>query len=790
MEDNNNSNNTPTTEETSMLNLREIILQCLKHWRWYAATVGVAIVTAFIYIKATPPTYKRDASIMVLDAGAESSALGKMLADFTDMGFTFSDKSNANNVMAALQSPDVMREVVTSLGIDVTYTSPAALYDVTLYGKTLPVEVKFRDVKPEETASMSLVINDDGSVIMSDFSKDGKSVSSDNLRCLVGQTVSTPLGAVSISPTEHYAKAKRDFRSINVDKISINTAASRFLGNLSVSLADKKSTILNLSYTDLSTERAEDILNSIINTYNEVWVKNRSRVSNSTARFIDERLAIIERELGLVDADIANYKSKNLVPDIETAYTLSMERADKNSAMLLDLNTRLAVARYIRNYIVDNANNEQLIPVDLGLDNDKIDAQIESYNAIQLERNQMMANSGSQNPLVRDMDKQLAQIRRAIVYSMDNMILSLSTRISHLQNDEQKTYTNISANPSQEQFLLTVERQQKVKEALYLFLLQKREENELARAFNADNTQVIKSPTGSDAPIAPRTTIIMLIAFVAGLALPTIAIYGLMSLDTTVHRRRDVECDTAAPILGILPSCPGRPAAGLLAILGIERITHLACHIMVSHGHSDAIGEALRVLRVNFDAFLGANSEHSITIVTSLDDNVGKTFVTANLGALIAMSGRRTLIIDGNLRHPSLSNLAKGHKRGLAELLRDPSLAIEDVICESAVCHLLHILPAGITEANPIELLIRDALSTIAAKLCSLYDCVLIDSPALSQMADTTLLAQIAQSTIVVLRAGQTPRSSISNIERLRQSGHFGNVAIVITDSPGHGGCA
>ena len=788
MEDNNNSN--PTTEETTTPNLREIMVQCLKHWRWYATTIGVAIAAAFIYIKATPPTYKRDASIMVLDAGTESSALGKMLADFTDMGFTFSDKSNANNVMAALQSPDVMREVVTSLGIDVTYTSPAALYDVSLYGTTLPVKVKFRDVKPEESASMCLVINDDGSVIMSDFSKNGKPVGSGNLRCLVGQTVSTPVGTVTISPTEHYAKAKRDFRSINVNKISINNAASRFLGNLSVSLADKKSTILNLSYTDLSTERAEDILNSIINTYNEVWVKNRSRVSNSTARFIDERLAIIERELGLVDADIANYKSKNLVPDIETAYTLSMERADKNSAMLLDLNTRLAVARYIRNYIVDNANNEQLIPVDLGLDNDKIDAQIESYNAIQLERNQMMANSGSQNPLVRDMDKQLAQIRRAIVYSMDNMILSLSTRISHLQNDEQKTYTNISANPSQEQFLLTVERQQKVKEALYLFLLQKREENELARAFNADNTQVIKSPTGSDTPIAPRTAIIMLIAFAAGLALPTIAIYGLMSLDTTVRKRRDVECATAAPILGILPSCPYRPAAGLLAVLGIERLTHSACHIMVSPGHSDTIGEALRMLRVNFDAFLGANSEHNITIVTSPDGNVGKTFITANLGALIAMSGRRTLVIDGNLRHPSLSNLAKGHQLGLADILRNPSLTIEDVIYKSTVCQSLHILPAGIADANPIELLTRDALSTIAEKLCNLYDCVLIDSPALSPMADTTLLAQIAQSTIMVLRAGQTPRSSVSNIERLRQSGHFGNVAIVITDSPDYDGYA
>lgn len=773
-------------EETSQPGLRELLILCLRRWRWYVITVVLCLAIAAFYVKTTPPTYKRDASIMVLDGNQESSALGKMLADFTDMGFSFSDKANVNNVIAAIQSPDVMREVVSTLGIDVSYTSPGTFYDKTLYGKTLPVTVKFRDIGDDETASLNLKFEDGGNVRMAGFTKNGELLYSEPLMCRVGQTVHTPLGILTIAPTDHYREAAGKGLRIDVRKSDLNSATGRFLGGLSVEIADKKSTILSLSYSDLSTARAEDILNAVIDTYNDVWVKNRSRVSNSTSRFIDERLAIIERELGNVDADIANYKSKNLVPDVEMAYTLSMERADKNSATLLDLNTRLSVARYIRDYIVDKANTNQLIPVDLGLDNDKIDEQIKNFNAIQLERNQMIANSGRQNPLVHDMDKQLAQIRRAIIYSMDNMMMSLSTRISHLQNDEQKTNTNISANPTQAKFLLSVERQQKVKEALYLFLLQKREENELARAFNADNTQVIKSPTGSNAPIAPRASMIMLIGLVAGLALPTAVIYLLEICNTTIRGRRDVDGLVTVPLLGELPRIGGgsRNMIQLRTSLGMKQAVGGECRIVVEAGSRNSVNEAFRILRTNFELMVSGSAHGGATMVTSSAAGTGKTFATANLAAVLALGGKRVLAIDGDMRKATLSAFVGSPHTGLSGYLGGQVADAGSIVFPYSRCPGLDIMPVGAVPDNPTELLSSGRLAPLIADMRLRYDYVLIDCPPVNAVADTSIIAGNVDSTLFVLRAGMTDRSVLPDVEKLYLSARLKNMVLVINDVP------
>ncbi|WP_338335745.1 GumC family protein [Marseilla massiliensis] len=778
------SRNNQMEDGGAQFGMRNLLILCLRRWRWYVVTVVVALAIAAFYVKTTPPMYKRDASIMVLDGRQESSALGKMLADFTDMGFSFSDKANVNNVIAAIQSPDVMREVVATLGIDVSYTSPGTFYDATLYGKTLPVTVKFRDIDEDETASMTLKLLGDGNVEMAGFAKNGKAVDSEPLQCRVGQTVHTPLGILTIAPTDYYAKAGGKGKRIDVRKSDLNSATGRFLGGLSVAIGDKKSTILNLSYTDLSTKRAEDILSAVVDTYNEVWVKNRSRVSNSTSRFIDERLAIIERELGNVDTDIANYKSKNLVPDVEMAYTLSMERADKNSATLLDLNTRLSVARYIRDYIADKANTNQLIPVDLGLENDKIDEQIKNYNAIQLERNQMIANSGRQNPLVHDMDKQLAQIRRAIIYSMDNMMMSLSTRISHLQNDEQKTNTNISANPTQAKFLLSVERQQKVKEALYLFLLQKREENELARAFNADNTQVIKSPTGSNAPISPKGSVIMLIGLVAGLALPTAVIYLLEVSNTTIRGRRDVEGSVTAPMLGELPRIGGgsRNVSQLKASFGIRQAVGGECRIVVEAGSRNSANEAFRIMRTNFEFMAASETAGSVTMFTSAASGTGKTFATANLAAVLALGGKSVLAIDGDMRKGSLSGFVGNPNKGLAGYLAGTYADAAELVCPYAKCPGLDIMPVGTLPDNPTELLSSGRLEPFVDEMRRRYDYVLIDCPPVNVVADTAIIARNVDNTVFVLRAGMTDRSVLPDVEKLYLSARLRNMTLVIND--------
>ena len=467
-----------TEETTEEISIRDILISCASHWRWYVATVVVALAVAVLYIKKTQPVYKRDASIMVLERNDKPTVLNQLLNDYVDFGF-FADNTNVNNVIAAIKSPDVMSEVVDRLGLDVSYTTRGTFYDKTLYGKTLPVKVVFRDIPKDETASLHIKLKKDGSIKMSEFVKNGKPQNSYDLTCHVGQTVNTPLGRLTIERQPHYPSAVADNDEIDVLKSDNASATGRFLGGLSVEIGDKKSTILDLSYNDVSGKRAEDILSAVIDIYNKVWMKNRNEVSAGATKFLDERLAIIERELDNVDNDISRYKSKNLLPDVEKAYSLSMERADKNSAILLDLNTKLSVAGYIRDYITNRANTNQLLPANMGLDDGKTDGLIDKYNALQLERNSLMANGGKNNPLVKDIDKALNQLRRSVISSINNMIVSLSTRIGHIQNDEQKTNTDISTNPTQAKELLAVERQQKVKEALYLFLLQKREENQL-----------------------------------------------------------------------------------------------------------------------------------------------------------------------------------------------------------------------------------------------------------------------------------------------------------------------
>ena len=242
-------------------------------------------------------------------------------------------------------------------------------------------------------------------------------------------------------------------------------------------------------------QRAEDILNTVIAVYNENWIKDKNQIAVSTSAFISDRLGVIEQELGNVDENISSYKSEHLLPDVQAAASMYMAQSSEANAQILALNTQLSMARYIRNYLTNSTSKNQLLPANSGIESPGIEQQIANYNTAQLRRNDLVANSSERNPLVADMDQSLENMRHAIITSIDNHITTLNTQIRSLQQSERQTTARIAANPSQGKYLLSVERQQKVKEALYLFLLQKREENELSQAFTAYNTRVITPPT-------------------------------------------------------------------------------------------------------------------------------------------------------------------------------------------------------------------------------------------------------------------------------------------------------
>lgn len=765
----------PSDERDVDVSIRDILISCLGHWRWYAATVVVALIAAALYIKMKQPVYNRSASIMILERNDKPTVINQLLNDYMDFGF-YADNTNVNNVIAAIKSPDVMYEVVTRLGLDISYTTPGTFYDKTLYGKSLPVKVTFHDLGDNTTATLHLSLKSDGSMQMSDFVKDGKELSSPELACKAGNTVKTPLGRLTVERCPGYADAVADNDEIDVNKTTTRSASGRFLGGLSVEIGDKKSTILDLSYNDVSGHRAEDILSAVIDIYNKVWAKNRNEVSAGATRFLDERLSIIERELDSVDTDISKYKSKNLIPDVEKAYSLSMERSDKNSTALLNLNTQLSVAGYVRDFIAARANTNQLIPVNVGLDDDKIDAIINRYNALQLERNKLITNSGASNPLIKDMDSQLAQMRRSVLNSINNYMVSLSTRIGHLRNYEQETNIDISSNPTQAKVLLSVERQQKVKEALYLFLLQKREENQLSQSFTADNTQIIKSPTGSDVPLAPKKGMALLIALVIGLALPTGVVYLLETTNNKVRGRKDVEEQVTAPFVGEIPLVEDERRN----LPPLRHIKDKDYGMVVAPGNHNILNEAFRIVRTNIEFLSAGKDVAEVLMLTSYNSGSGKTFLTLNIASTLTFKEKRVLVIDCDLRTAALSRYTGRPKPGLSDYLGRHTDDVEAIVYPFDKCPGLYILPSGTIPPNPVELLASDRLQTLLTALRPQYDYIFLDCPPIDAVADTSVVSRHVDRSLFVVRAGRLERAMLADLEKLYRSGRLKDLAVIL----------
>ncbi|MDE6160167.1 MAG: AAA family ATPase, partial [Muribaculaceae bacterium] len=362
----------------------------------------------------------------------------------------------------------------------------------------------------------------------------------------------------------------------------------------------------------------------------------------STSNFINDRLDVIESELGHVDSDISSFKSEHLIPDVAAASSMYMSQNQQIQQNILDLNNQLQLTRYIKSYLGADDNRDRLLPANSGVANVDLQSQISEYNNLVLQRNSLLSKSSERNPLVIQLNEQMGQMRQAILAAVDNSIVALQTQIKSLQGSQASTTSKIASNPSQAKYLLSVERQQKVKESLYLFLLQKREENELSQAFTAYNTRIVNKPA-SFGPTAPNKRNIILVCLFIGLAIPFGIIYLKETNNTKVRGRKDVE-HLAVPFLGEIPQyLPGKKAEPAKDIT------------VVKEGKRNIINEAFRVLRTNVEFMCSQAGGGHIIAMTSFNPGSGKSFISVNLGMSIALKGKRVLVIDGDMRHGSTS---------------------------------------------------------------------------------------------------------------------------------------
>lgn len=753
------------------IRIQDLFYLCVNKWYWFVISLAVTIGIAIIYLLTTPPVYTRSASLLIKE-DSKGNSLGdaaNLMGDFD----LFKTNTNVNNEIQSLQSPAVMLDVVKRLHLDINYYIDGGFYKKVLYGRDCPYTVNFNDLKDNESVAFTINPSQDGHIILEDFLRDGEDVEG-TISIMLNDTVDTPIGSLVVTAANDSSTYNAP---IYVARIGYQKIVEDYVSNLSMTLSDEKSTVINLAFKDVCIQRAEDVLNTVIAVYNENWIKDKNQIAVSTSAFISDRLGVIEQELGNVDENISSYKSEHLLPDVQAAASMYMEQSTATNAQILGLNTQLSMARYIRNYLTNSTSKNQLLPANSGIESPGIEQQIANYNTAQLRRNDLVANSSERNPLVIDMDQSLEDMRRAIVTSIDNHITTLNTQIRSLQQSEQQTTARIAANPTQGKYLLSVERQQKVKEALYLFLLQKREENELSQAFTAYNTRVITPPSGSLIPTAPIKRNIALIAFAMGVLIPVVIIFVRENMNTKVRGRKDLE-SLSVPFVGEIP----------LAESSKKKKATQTKEIVIQQGKRDIVNEAFRVLRTNLEFILDAKEDKdraSVTLITSFNPGSGKTFLTMNIAATFAMKGKRVLVVDGDLRHGSASAYVGSPKKGLSDYLGKREDNCEDLIVEKENYPGLFVLPVGTIPPNPTELLAEPRLAELMEKMRSRFDYILIDCPPIDIVADTQIIEKLADRTVFIVRAGLLERDMLPKLQSDYDAKRFKNMALVLNGTIG-----
>ena len=764
------NNPTRNKQADDFIRIQDLFYLCLNKWYWFVISLVITVGVAVVYLLTTPPVYTRSASLLI-----KEDSKGNSISDATgvlgDIDL-FQTSTNVNNEMQSLQSPAVMLDVVKRLHLDISYYTDGGFYKKVLYGRTCPYQVSFDDLQDNEGIAFTIFPDQEGQVRLSDFSRDGKDMEGE-VTATLNDPADTPVGKLTIKSTNDSTVYDAP---VYVSRIGYQDATRDYSSNLSVILNDEKSTVINLSFKDVCIQRAEDVLNTVIAVYNENWIKDKNQIAVSTSQFISERLGVIEQELGNVDENISSYKSEHLLPDVQAAASMYMAQSSETNAQILALNTQLSMARYIRNYLTNATSKNQLLPANSGIESPGIEQQIANYNTAQLRRNDLVANSSEKNPLVVDMDQSLENMRHAIITSIDNHITTLNTQIRSLQQSEQQTTARIAANPTQGKYLLSVERQQKVKEALYLFLLQKREENELSQAFTAYNTRVITPPSGSMIPTAPVKKNIALVAFALGILIPVVIIFIRENMNTKVRGRKDLE-SLSLPFVGEIP----------LTENSKKKDPHASKRIVIRQGNRDIVNEAFRVLRTNLEFMLDAKTDGkaSVTLFTSFNPGSGKTFLTMNTAATFALKGKRVLVIDGDLRHGSASAYIGSQAKGLSDYLGKRENDVNSLILENPDCPGFFLLPAGTTPPNPTELLAEPLFKETIERLRDCYDYIFIDCPPIDIVADTQIIEKLSDRTIFVVRAGLLEREMLPELQRMYDEKRFKNMALLLNGTEG-----
>lgn len=758
-------------EEEEVFSLKDFFFACLAQWKWFVISVIVFVGIGILHVITQEPGYSRKMQLLIQDSGNASSGFNVASA-FQDMGFGGAG-TNVYNELVSLKSPAVMYEVVKRLHLNVDMAIQKFPHQKTLYGKSAPfVFVNHDTIKPN-SFNFEMRLQPDNSYTLEKFvvvdkATGDKQKFGDVIKGKLSfDAVKTPGGVITLHPNVDYTKERDKEVVIKVWAGSIDGAVETYSGKLKADLTDADSEVIDLSITDVNVQRAADVLETVVEVYNEFWVRDKNRMAIATSKFIEDRLNKIVEELSEVDSDIAGYQSANKIPDVVEASKSYYQEGSVVSKEILEVTNKLAMAKYIRDFVSNPSNANQVVPVNSGIGNTTLELAIKEYNTLLLTRNNLAENSGENNPIMATYNAQAKGMRESLLKSLNTQVGTLQANLANLESARGVNETQLSKAPEQAKYLGAIKRDQAVKESLYLYLLERREENNLTQAFNAYNTRIITPPYGTNVPVSPKKMMTVVMCVMLGLLIPAVALYFAVVSDTKVRSRRDME-NLPIPFTGEIPQIGRRNKWKRLIQTKKGRQKEIDTpKPIVAEGKRDVPNEAFRVVRSNIDLMLDKNIEHPVLMVTSFNPGSGKSFIAYNLGASFALKRKRVLLIDGDLRHGSLSTYVGSPRKGVATFLSGTINDAKSIIYPVENMHNLSIMPIGKRPPNPAELLEGNRFGELLESVKGDYDIVMVDCPPVNVVVDTQLLNRYADATIFVVRAGLLEKSAIKDLTEL-----------------------
>lgn len=751
-----NQNLIETQEETNSFSLIEIWEKFRQNWYWFVLGLLLAWAGAFIYLRYAQNTYRSEAKILIKE---DPSKISSELSVLTGKGMGRDATPNIADQIEVMKSRRIISKVVDNLQLNIRYFSGGRVKTQEILSEASPLQIKILSAEPNYV-NFEIMIKSESEfeILYNDQTRSGKFGVINKLNNTEFIVLPKNIGKRSIDKT------------LQVTILPHHGATNMYKGKLQISPLGDGTSVVTVSMVDNLPQRAPVVVNELINQYVEDAINDKRIIGEKTTKFIEERLAKVSEDLQGKDRDIESFKKANQVINLEAEGSISLNEASANNSQALAQSTQLSLINFMEDYLQNNRND--LIPENIGLSDGAVNANATKYNELILTRTDMLKHSTESSQLVQNLDEQINDLRTNLQQSLDNYKKTTQISLNRMQGEGGRIASEIHQFPTQEKEFINLSRQQQIVEALYLFLLQKREENEITNAATPSPIKVVDYAYSNNSPISPNRESVYLMATAAGLLIPFGILYLSFLFNNKVQTRRDIE-NLGPSIIGDIPS------AG-------------SDEIIVENDRS-ILAESFRMLRTNIGFYLSNKKTGSRNIfITSTVSGEGKTFVASNLALIMSAAKKyRVLLVGADIRSPRLLEMLDKQQYtkhiGITQYLSDTSINIEDIIISDNRLDF-DIVHSGALAPNPSELLMNGRFTELMEAVRDKYDYVIVDTAPTSLVTDTQIIAAHADLFLYIIRANYLDKRMLEMPKELYREKRLPNITFILNDISANSG--